>query len=104
NQNARAFIAWLMQNEIGILLPVAVKAPVVKNKLAKASLLDPLQKLFGNDLISVDIDAIERRDFSAMYGKWFHFFTTFVEKRLFGAALCKEIILKASATREPAPQ
>src|SRR5580704_5814 len=73
NQNARAFKARLMQNELRIFLPVSTKPPVVKQKLPKSRLLDALQKLLRNNLIRIDINSIERRNPPAMHGKWFHF-------------------------------
>src|ERR1700757_468852 len=42
DENAGAFVARLVQNEVGILLAIRAEAPVVEHKLAKAGLLDPL--------------------------------------------------------------
>src|ERR1039458_4077162 len=72
NQNARAFIARLVQYEVGVLAPIRAEAPVIEHKLAKARALDPLQKLLGDDLVGIDVDPVERRDESAMDSKWFH--------------------------------
>jgi hypothetical protein len=33
--------------------------------------------LLGNDLVRVDVDAIQRCDSSAMYGEWFHGYWNF---------------------------
>src|SRR5438477_12924470 len=43
DQNARALIPRLVQNEVRILLPICSKPPVVKDKLSKPGLLNALQ-------------------------------------------------------------
>src|ERR1700687_3538495 len=50
NQNTCALKARLMQYKVRVLRSVRLKPPVIKQKLSKASLLDPLQKLFRNNL------------------------------------------------------
>src|SRR5271155_1092131 len=42
NQNARALVAWLVQNKIGMLPAVSGGTPIVKQELSKAGALDPL--------------------------------------------------------------
>src|SRR5579859_3911299 len=61
-----------MQHKIRILFSVRPETPVVKHKLTKSSLLNPLQKLLGNNLVGIDVDAIQRRHSPAMHSKWFH--------------------------------
>ena len=56
-KNAGARVAGLIECEFGIELTIFAAAPVIKNKLAKAGLLDALQKLLGNDLIGIDVRA-----------------------------------------------
>jgi len=72
DQDARAFVARLIEHEIGILLSVHAKPPVVKKKLSEASFLDALQELLGNDLVRIHIDPIQRRYATAMHCEWFH--------------------------------
>src|SRR6476659_6321877 len=81
DQNTCALVSRLMQHELRILFSICPKAPVVENKLTKSSLLDPLQKLLGDDLVRIHIDAIQRRHPPPMCCKWFHaagFSKTFV--------------------------
>src|SRR5579862_1075575 len=72
DQNAGAFVARLVQHEVRILLAIRAEAPVIKDELAEAGLLDPLQELLGDDLVGVDVDAIERGYAPAMDGEWVH--------------------------------
>src|ERR1035437_3273501 len=65
-------VARRMQHEIGDLLSVARKAPIVKQEFAKSRALDALQKLLGDDLIGIHVDAIERGDDTGMFAKWLH--------------------------------
>src|SRR5581483_4750141 len=71
-QNGRAFVSRLMQNKVRVLLPVRSEAPVIKQKLPKAGLLDPLQKLLRNNLVGIDVHPIQRRHAPAMHSKRFH--------------------------------
>src|SRR5258705_5708263 len=47
-------------------------APVEEKEFPKPRALDALQKLLGNDLIRIDIHAIQRRHARLMYTKRFH--------------------------------
>src|ERR1700692_211950 len=71
NQNARACVARLVQNETCAFLTVAGKTPVVKQELAEAGALNALQKLLRNNLIGIDVHPIKRCHASAMRTKWF---------------------------------
>src|SRR5712672_930403 len=53
-------------------LAVRPEAPVVKKKLAKAGAFDPLEKLLGNDLVSVDVGSIENCYQAGVNLKWIH--------------------------------
>jgi hypothetical protein len=55
NKNRRAFVTWLIENESWI------RTPIVKQKLTKPRTLDAFQKLLRDDLIRVNVRAIERR-------------------------------------------
>src|SRR5207237_444347 len=50
------------QDRVWLQLDLAVADPVVEEELAEASALDPLQKLLGDDLVGVDVAAVEHRD------------------------------------------
>src|SRR5439155_5585917 len=51
---------------------IAAGAPVVKEKFAEAGALDALEKLLRNDLIGVDVIALERHDDPALDSKDSH--------------------------------
>src|SRR6266404_1621690 len=72
HKDAGALKTRLVEDEAGVLISVRRKPPIVKQKLAKAGALNPLQKLFGNDLVGVDVNAVQRSHASAMCAKWFH--------------------------------
>ncbi len=69
NQNAGARITRLIQNKPGVLLPIRREPPVIKQKLPKAGPLNPLQKLFRDDLVSINIDPLQRRHTPKMLPK-----------------------------------
>ena len=51
-------------------LPVA--QPVVEEELAEAGPLDPLEELLGDDLVGVDVGAVEHRHFTFDHVYGFH--------------------------------
>src|ERR1039458_2975918 len=55
-----------VEDEGRSLRPAFVVAPVVEEEGAVAGPLDPLQELLGNDLIGVDVGAVERDDHSVL--------------------------------------
>ena len=61
DQDACAFVARLVENEVRTFGSVRREAPVVEEKLAEASALDALQELLGDDLVGIDVHTIERR-------------------------------------------
>ena len=63
----------MVKRKAGIELAVLVSPPVVKQKLAKSSSLNPFQKLLRHDLVGVYIRPMQRRDFPFMYLEGFHF-------------------------------
>ena len=71
-QDAGTAIARLVQEEIGNFLSGRLATPIVKKKLAKASPLDSLEELLGNDLIGINVGAIKRCDQSSVGSKWLH--------------------------------
>ena len=62
----------MVQNKIRIGVTIRIAGPVVKEKLAEAAALDALEKLLGDDLVGVHVDAVERRDESGMKAKRLH--------------------------------
>ena len=50
------------EDRVGLELDLAGADPVVEQELAEAGALDPLQELLGDDLVGVDVGAIEHRD------------------------------------------
>src|SRR5262249_45350625 len=66
HQYRRTLITRLVENKRRIV------TPVVKKKLPKPRALDAFQKLLRNNLIRINIRAIQRRDQSGMFTKWFH--------------------------------
>src|SRR5215472_5228501 len=77
HQYACSRIARFVQHKVGILRSISPKAPVIEDKLSESGLFNPLQKLLGNDLISIDVNAVQRRHAPAVYPKWFHFLISF---------------------------
>src|SRR6185503_10673990 len=74
DQDRRALITRLVQDERGIRNAVCRVAPVVKEKLPEAGALNAFQKLLRNDLIGIDVCTIERRDQPGMLTKRNHGF------------------------------
>jgi len=84
-QHASTLIAWLVKHKIGIQRTVSTVltrlalihiAPLIKQILAKASALDRLEKLLGNDLIGVYVGTIQRRYQASVLSKWLHALTS----------------------------
>ncbi len=61
-----------MQNKIPDFRPIPRKPPIIKKKLPKPGPLNPLQKLFRNNLIGIHIHPIQRRHHSGMFSKSLH--------------------------------
>ena len=62
DENLRALVARIVERErSGSGSPEAVLPPVEEEKLAVAGALDALQELLGNDLVRIDVGAVERR-------------------------------------------
>src|SRR5260370_40220193 len=63
--------AWLVGFDKDEL---AATPPVVEQKRAVTRALDPFEKLLGNDLVGVDIRAVERSNDAGDAGEGFHQF------------------------------
>ena len=72
HQNAGARVFRLIQNKIGIRRALSGFTPVIEEELAEAGALNPFQELFGDDLIGINVRAIERGDFAGMFFEWQH--------------------------------
>ena len=66
DENLRALVAGVVDLEVRVL------TPVVKKEIAVAGALDALQKLLGNDLIRINVRAVERHHFRSVSAKRFH--------------------------------
>ncbi len=68
NQNLRVLVVRMIQNEIRMrcagIRSLLNAPPIEEQKFAIPGTFDPLEELLGNDLIGVDILAIEGRDHS----------------------------------------
>src|SRR5208282_1539875 len=64
-QNRRALIARLVQRKIFVLAAVGIEPPVDEQSLLEAGTHHRFQKLLGDDLIGIDVGAIQRRDHPA---------------------------------------
>src|SRR5690606_22829356 len=80
-QHAGSLVAREVQHEVlvdrtlGIVLVRLADiqvGPFVEQVGAEAGALDRLEELLGNDLVGVDVGAIERRDETGVLGKGFH--------------------------------
>src|SRR4029450_10463372 len=61
-QDARAVEDGVVQLEPAAGVAVGVVAPVVEEKATEPRALDPLQELLGDDLVGVDVGAVEDGD------------------------------------------
>ena len=76
NQNLRILVVRMIQNEIRVrragIRSLLNAPPVEEKKFAIPCAFNSLQELLGNDLIGVDILAIEGRDHARVFAKWLH--------------------------------
>src|SRR3984893_4248433 len=72
HKNASSCITRLVQREGRIWQTIFRAAPIVKQKLAKAGALNSLEELLGNDLVGIDVSAMERSDLAFVDAKGFH--------------------------------
>jgi hypothetical protein len=66
HQNRSPSILRGIQNETWVRLPIGLKTPVVEEKFAVSGALNTLEKLFGNDLVSIYVLSLERNDQAGM--------------------------------------
>src|SRR5580704_10489319 len=76
DQNLRILVVRMIQNEIRMrcagIRPFLNTPPIVEKKIAIAGAFDPLEELLGDDLIGIDILAIEGCDHPRVFAKWLH--------------------------------
>ena len=58
-QNRSTLVLRLIQLKLRIEGTVLVESPIVEQELSKSRSLNPLQELFGNNLIGVYVDSIQ---------------------------------------------
>ena len=75
HENAGSFVTWMVQRKGWVVGAVFGTAPVVEQKFAEAGTLDSLQELFGDDLVSIYVMAMERGDFAFVFAERLHFFS-----------------------------
>jgi hypothetical protein len=61
-RGAAAEVATGDQDRVRLELDLTVADPVVEEELAEAGSLDPLEELLGDDLVGVDVGAVQHRD------------------------------------------
>src|SRR5436305_15091958 len=71
-QDRSAREARLIQFKFRVDRTVRIEAPVVKQELPEAAAFDALEELLGDDLICIDVDAIQRRYQSGVSLEGFH--------------------------------
>ncbi len=72
DEDGGAVVARLVELEVRIERAIVEITPVVEKEWAVASALNALEELFGNDLVSIDIDAVERSNEALEADEWFH--------------------------------
>jgi hypothetical protein len=55
-------VAGLIQEKLRVRGSILLPAPIEKQSLTETGPLDGLQELLGDDLVRIDIDAVERSD------------------------------------------
>src|SRR5512142_1994476 len=67
-----ARVARLVEHELNFRCAVRLKAPIVEQELPEPGTLNALQELLGDDLVGVNIGAVQRRCQSGMHAKRLH--------------------------------
>src|ERR1700730_2978732 len=71
-RGAAAEIAPARQDRVARKLPAGLLRPVVEEELAEAGALDPLEERLGDDLIRVDVGAVQVAHRAGNRGDWLH--------------------------------
>src|SRR5262249_44150577 len=71
-KNACAAIPWLIQGKGRIRFALAIIAPVKEQDVAITRALNTLEKLFGDDLVGIDVVALKHGHVSRMNNKALH--------------------------------
>src|ERR1700722_3646789 len=76
DQDSSIPVVGVVQNEVRMgracVWPLLNAPPIIKEEVFITGALDPLKELFGNDLIGVDIFALEMCDDRRVLAKWLH--------------------------------
>src|SRR6185312_12870713 len=72
DQDACALVSRLVESEFWIERAIGAATPVEEDEFAKAGFLNALQELLGNDLVGINVGAVERRHAAFMYSEWIH--------------------------------
>src|SRR6266436_1946607 len=73
DQSAGAGILRLIEDEGRVRDAVGGASPVIEQEFSEASALDPLQKLFGDNLVGVNVRAIKWGDLAGVFAEWLHY-------------------------------
>ena len=65
-------VAREIQFEVRVGLSIFEESPIEEEELAETRSLDPFEKLFGNDLVGIDIGAVHGGRHAVEFGEWFH--------------------------------
>ncbi len=71
-QHRCACIVGVVQDEVGVGRAVVVVAPRVEEQLTESHAVDLLQEACGDDLVGIDVDAVERQRNPAVRGESVH--------------------------------
>jgi hypothetical protein len=71
-ENGRAPVGFAIKDEVGAGGPIFGEAPVKEEKVFVTGFFDSLEELFGDNLICVDIDTVERCPWSSHRTKGIH--------------------------------
>ena len=72
NQNAGTSVLRLIQCKVGIRFAGRGATPVVEQEFSEPGPFYALEELFGNDLVGIDVGAVERRDTAGMFAEGLH--------------------------------
>ena len=65
-------VTSLVQDEVGVRSPVVVVSPVEEQEFTESGALHPLEKLLGDDLVRIDIDAVHGQNHAGQLAEGFH--------------------------------
>jgi len=93
DENRGLLVPRVVKNKVRDMVALGRVAPVVKEKLTKAGAFNALEKLLGDNLIGINIDAIERSDGSSVFAKGFHKFSSQFVVAVSGVRLTRSALI-----------